>query len=742
MTGAQSLETFPHEIGRPGWSLRPMAEAARVSLENQGDRAILWLPVPFACGIGLYFGLPFEPPLWPAALALFLIMVALAAVLQGGQHPIGRGALGMLVVLGIFTAGLTAAKIRALTAYTPQLQKKMNYADIAGFIEALEALPDNKGSRALLSDLAIEKLSPEQTPRKIRIHIRKDDGLAIGQRIRVLASLNPPSDAIMPGGYDFRRAFYFQGIGAVGFAYNAPEILKQDGGSLSIETFRNTIAQNIRTALPEPEGSLVVAFTIGQKEGISEEDEEALRNSGLAHLLAISGFNVDLIAGLVFFTVRFLMALFPALALRFHIKKIAAVIACATAFLFMIVAGATIPTQRAVLMTSIVFLAVLMDRVALSMRLMAVAALVLLAVEPESLLSASFQMSFAAVIALIAVYEHGREYWLNAHSKSGIARRAAFYFLGIGFSSIVASAATAPISAYHFQQIAVYGVLANLAAIPITVFLIMPASLLALILMPVGLAGWPLRAVGWGMTRIMETARFTAELPGAVLHTPGWPFSAFVLMVLAGLILSLWRGKGKAMAVPLTLVAAMLIAVNPLPDILIAAEGNLAAFRGRERALYATTVRAEKFTRGNWERYYGLPERSSIPFPLESTSEGHAQGRRDAVPLCDPQACRVRLKGKKIAFIRDLYAQKAECAWADIVIAFKPIEKKVCRAAVVIDKFDQWRFGAHALILGGNGDIVVSKVRTETQDGAARPWSIIKTPRARPDKPHGKDQES
>lgn len=740
MAGAQSLETFPQEIARPGWSWWPLGRAAQEVLENQREQAFLWLPVLFACGVGAYFSLPFEPPVWPVALALLFLM-SLGSVASDTAAG-GRGLRAAVLVLAVFLGGILAAQLRTISVHTPQLHKKMNYADVTGWIEALERLPEGKGSRAVLSGLSIEELAPEQTPRKVRIQIRKDEDLEIGQKIKVLASLNPPSDAIIPGGYDFRRAFYFQGLGAVGFAYRQPEILEQGTSAVSIEAVRNRIAENIRAALEGPEGALVVAFTIGQKEGISEEDEEALRASGLAHILAISGMNVDLVAGLVFFTVRFLMALFPAFALRFHIKKIAAVIACASAILFMVIAGATIPTQRALLMTSIVFLAVIMDRVALSMRLLAVAALVLLALEPESLMSASFQMSFAAVTALIAAYECMRERLIAAYARSGLLRRAALYFLGIVFSSVIASAATAPVSAYHFQQIAVYGVLANLAAIPLTAFLIMPASVLALILMPFGLAGWPLQAMGWGMTKIMETARFTAGLPGAVLHTPGWPFSAFILIVAASLILILWRGRGKVMAAPLALAAAFLIAANPMPDILIAAEGKLAAYRGMDGQLYATTLRAEKFTRENWERSYGLPENGSRAFPVETKPEDHGKAGKEDMPLCDAQACRVTLKGKKIAFIRHPYAQKAECAWADIVVMFEPIDYKGCRAPVVIDKFDPWRLGAHAIIIGDDGEIEILTTRNKTQNASARPWSVVKTRRSKPIVQPERDQES
>ncbi len=742
MTGALSLETIPHEIGKPAGLIRRLAEALTALTQSQHENAFLWLPVVFACGIGAYFSLPFEPPLWPFVVVTMTLLSGLMLTKRTAADRVNPAFI-WLCIGTLVSGGFLSAKLRTLAVHTPILEKKIKFADLTATIESVEALPGKKGSRVVLSDIIIEKLALERTPRKIRLQIRKDENLQTGQRIKVLAELNPPSDALLPGGFDFRRAMYFQGIGAVGFAFKAPEIVQNPSALAGVEALRQKIAQIIMESLPGSEGAVVAALTIGQKKGIPEADEEALRDAGLAHLLAISGLHVGLVAGFVFFVVRFLMALSQTLALRYPIKKLAAVIACICAFFFMMIAGATIPTQRAVLMISIVFLGVIMDRVALSLRLLSFAALVVLAIAPESLLSASFQMSFAAVAALIAAYETTRERWVEAYVASGPIKRAAIYFIGVSFSSLVASAATAPISAYHFNQIAFLGIIANLGAIPLMAFLIMPAAVVAFILMPFGLADGPLQLMGWGVAAILETARVTASLPGAVLHTQGWPFSAFLLIVVAGLMLILWRGWAKAASIPLVMLAGALIAVNPQPDILIASEGRLAAFRGEDRKLYATTVRSQKFTLDNWERSMGQAEDASVAFAPESKPQAFQEAKtgNGAGPMCDAQACRTILKERKISFLRQAYAQKEECGWADIVVSFEPVLHKPCRAAIVIDKFDQWRYGAHAIYIKQDENKILVKTNREIS-ATQRPWSAMKPERNEKKRAYPNDQES
>ena len=275
-----------------------------------------------------------------------------------------------------------------------------------------------------------------------------------------------------------------------------------------------------------------------------------------------------------------------------------------------------------------------------------------------------------------------------------------------------------------------YGIFANLAAIPLLAFIIMPAGVLSFFLMPFGLEYWPLQIMGWGVELILESADATAELPGAVLQTPLWPFSAFILLVWAGLVTFLWRGTEKLVFVPsLVLLSVFLIMLNPLPDILIASEGELAAFRTDDANLFVTTKRAEKFTRENWESMMALPEGSSLGLPYESGRQDHVKAASaiETMPLCDPQACRIIVKSHRISFLRHPYAQAQECAWAEIVIGFEPIRKQDCNSRIVIDRFDQWRYGAYSLFLEVGQEPVIQKTRKE--NGMFRPWSIIRPSR-------------
>lgn len=723
MLTAQSIETIPAITGGEKGLLRRIVISLQEIQENQREQLFLWSPVLFAAGIGLYFSLSFEPPLTYAVIPA-LLFLSICLLPYGFISRNVSAFFSFARLICIMAVGFTCAKVHTVLIEAPILEREINFAEIEGTIETLEYLSGGKGSRAILSDLNIEKLDRDKTPYKIRLQIRKDEGLQVGQRIKALARISPPSDALIPGGYDFRRAMFFSQIGAVGFAFKQPEIIRENPAIPTIEGIRRKIAGLIETSLPEREAGIASALMIGQKKGISEEDDTALRDAGLAHLLAISGLHVSLIAGSVFFMVRMLMALYPPLALRCPIKKLSAVISLIAAFLFMLVAGATIPTQRAVLMISIVFLGVIMDRVAISMRLLAFAALVVMFLAPESLLSPSFQMSFAAVAGLIAAYEACKNYGVNFYALNKPHMRAALYFVGICFSSIIASAATAPLSAYHFQQVAAYGLISNLVAIPLMAFLIMPAALFAFILMPLGLAYWPLKLMALGIAAIIETAYWTSALPGAVWVTPGWPLSALIMIVLSGLILILWQGRGRVVGIIPLLLSAVLIYRAPLPDILIASEGELAAIRNASGYLYVTTRRAEKFTRENWERALGIPEGEGRALPHETPFEDHVQMQEETdKPLCDPQACRIIIKGKKISLLRDSYAQPAECFWADILISFEPVRYKPCRSMQVIDKFDQWRKGAHAVFISDTGEILVNTSRTG-KELSSRPWSL------------------
>lgn len=686
---------------------------------DQKENFFLWLPVFFSCGIGIYFYMPFEPPLilsifvWGFVLAVYLLSRPIKHKSMAGHVIVFVMFLVMLIC-----SGFLAANLRTSLIATPVIEKKIGPVDIIGSVISIEKLEEGDGSRLVLADLDIEDLSADKTPRKIRMRLRKGLGdIKIGQRIKILALLNAPSAPIIPEGFDFRRYLYFQGIGAVGFIYNAPEIIQDVNISIwSVESLRHYIAKQIIANLTPEQSSIALALIVGQKNSLSDEDKQAVRDAGMAHMLAISGLHVGFVAGAMFFFLRLLLSLFPNFALTYSIKNIAAVFAFCGAIFYMFLAGSTVPTQRAVLMIGIVFLAIIIDRSPISLRLVAFAALVVLIIAPESLLSASFHMSFAAVICLIYFYEITRRYWMKWNAQAGWHRKVLLYFIGVCMTTLVASIATAPFALYHFGQVSYLGSLANFVAVPLLAFVILPFALISLVFMVFGLAYWPLQIVGLGIDYMLDIAYWAASLPAAVVRMSAWSFESFVILVLSCLFVIMWKGWGKLAALPLIAVAIMMAQNMIQPDILVSSTHKLFAFKQKEGALHVSSRRNERFVRKNWEKYYGLEEKSAKLLPYKG-------GERDISDFytCGESGCRFDINGKKVSFIRDFYAQLQECAWADIIISAQPMHYN-CKAGLVIDKFDSWKNGAYAVWIN-EGGVVTKNVAETTSD---RPWSFYK----------------
>lgn len=678
----------------------------------QRQNAFLWCPVFLALGIGLYFSLDFEPPLILSIIIWLIASILLLLVFHTREEGLSKRIVYYLsFALVLITTGFTASNIRTQIVYTPVLEKKVGAAEVTGTIKSIEQLEGKKGSRIILGNVSIENLAAEKNPRLIRLQVRADENLAPGQKIKGLSGLNPPSSAVLPGAFNFRRYLYFQSIGAVGFFYRAPEIIEEGAVHSSLSTLRQKIALRIESILPPREAGFVTALITGQRKGISDIDQKAMRDAGLAHILAISGLHVGFVAGALFFTLRLAMAAIPALALQYPIKKIAAIAAMCGALFYMALAGATIPTQRAVLMSGIVFLAIILDRTPISLRLVAFSGFVILLTAPESLLSASFQLSFAAVVSLIAFYEATRKYWAVLYQRSGIPNKVGLYFLGVIVTTIIASLATAPFSVFHFQHVSALGSISNLAVVPIIAFWVMPCAILTMVLMPLGIEQPALYAMGAGTTQILNVAHWSANLPGAIYNSREIAFSAFVVFVIACLIVILWRGRGKLIAIPLLFFAITLGAKHKTPDIMVSTDHDLFAFKTTKSEIYTTTLRANKFTRENWERLSGLKEGSAKLLPqknTENTSDIH----------CDTQSCRMTIKNKKIAFVKQPYALQADCLWADILVSENPI-KTPCVKPLKIDKFDTWKNGAHAIWIGEDGKIRVESLASTQGD---RPW--------------------
>ncbi|MCB1562343.1 MAG: ComEC family competence protein [Alphaproteobacteria bacterium] len=594
--------------------------------------------------------------------------------------------------------GFTGAQWRTFTVQTPVLAHKIGPVEIEGRIEAIEDLGHGAGARLVLRDIRIEGFEASDTPVKVRLKVRGGASLRIGQRVEALVALNPPSGPVMPGGFDFRRYMYFKQIGGIGFSYREPVVVEGAPSTIGVydyvEHIRRNVAAAIEESLKEPQAGIAMALIVGRRGAVSDEDMEAVRAAGLAHMLAISGLHIGLFSGVVFFVIRFLMALVPSWGLQRPIKKYAAGCAIAAAFAYMLLAGANIPAQRAMMMTGIVFLAVILDRSPLSLRLVAFAASVVLLLFPESLLSASFQMSFAAVSALILFYNATAEFWGRMHRKAGFTRKAALYFLGVCTTTMIASIATAPFALFHFQQFALYSLLANFIAVPILAFAVMPAAVLALFAMLFGLESFPLHLMGLGIEAILDTAHNVAALPHGVLRVGAWPLPALGLLTSGAFVFGVWNGWFRGVGLIPIIGVCILIYYHKQPDILISSDFSLVAYKDQDGSLYISNRRKNAFVRENWEQAYGLEAGEAISWPREG---------REGDIICGEDGCRLTLKGYHISYIYTESSFAEECMSADLILSPGPLRQVCPSGAFVIDRFDVRKNGSYAIFLEAGG---------------------------------------
>lgn len=563
-----ALHPSAASIAPAGAGRRPLLAPLRAfgrALLAESDRWLLWLPVAIAAGVLFYFALP--APLPMAALlpiGLAALVAGRAAIALWRARPLCALPLAGLAALAL---GVLAAAARLALVEAPVLPRAGVWA-LEGRIVELE--PRSPGVRLVLDRLRVERLDPKATPERVRLTVRHGgESLEVGERVRLRAVLQPPSGPVVPGGFDHARHAWFEGLGAIGWALGRPEPMAgagESGPELALARLRARLAERFTEPLPGPAGAVAAALVTGVRAGLDAAIWRDFQLSGLAHLLSISGLHMSLVAGTVLWLGRWFFALLPPVAERWPARKPAAVLALLAAAFYLLLSGASVPAQRAFLMVAVALLAILVDRDPFSMRLLAWAAVVVVLLRPEAVLGASFQLSFAAVLALIAVWEvAGRR--LAAH-EAGILVRLLGYPLGVAATTLVASLATTPLTAFHFQTVASWGVVSNLLAVPLTTFWIMPAGLLAVLLVPFGLEDPAVRVMGIGVELLLATARWAAGLPGAAIAVPLWPAAALALLWAGGLWLALWRRPWRLFGLLALLPAAFLIARERPPDLI------------------------------------------------------------------------------------------------------------------------------------------------------------------------------
>jgi len=677
---------------------------------QERDRWVLWVPLPPALGILFYFALSVEPPISLGLLGGAVSMALLVVMRRRGRV--------VALALALLAGGFLLAQWRTAQVAAPVLSRDLGAVRIDAVIERIEPQADG-ALRILLSRPHVAGLAAAGTPKRLRLRVRGGaDMLAPGDRVRLRAHLAPPPRPVAPGAFDFARQAYFQGIGGVGFALSRVEkraSAARPGFWRQVHRLRLSVDHRIRAAVAGRAGAMASALLTGLRGGIPDADEEAMQTAGLAHLLAISGLHMGLVTAAAFFLVRALLAAIPALALRMDTRKVAAVLAWGVALGYLLLAGATYPTQRAFLMTSVVLFALLLDRQAISLRLVAFAALVVLVLAPEAVLSASFQMSFAAVVALVAAYERLGPHWAELSREAGPGRRLALYFLGVLVTTAVAEIAIAPFAAFHFNRLTTYGLLANLVAVPVMAFWVMPLGLLALVLMPFGLESVALVPMGWGTEIVLRTAEQVAALPGSSLHLAAFPPPALLLAALGGLWALIWRAPALRVLslLPLALATA-LVARDRAPDMLIGRNGDLVAVLEPD-GLYVSTLRRARFERSAWARHYGR---------VHIARWDRARGTAAPAAACDGAGCllfpaRQTAPALRIAVAKRPDALLDDCFRADLLIARLSVDAWCPHPKWLIDRRAIMEGGAHAIWLEGEN----VRIRTVAQATGRRPWA-------------------
>jgi competence protein ComEC len=635
---------------------RPMlTEAFQAALFAQRHRFALWLPVCLGIGICIYFSIRFEPD-WVQVCG-----VAVAALVLLGLTTVFTDALRVLMWIPVLISlGFLIAVTRAHLVETPKLSWHY-YGAVEGIVAHLDRSMSNK-PRVTLIDPVLTKTSPERTPKQVRVSLHsKTQGTAMspGARILITASLSPPAGPVEPGGFDFQRKAWFDGLGATGYS-RMPAVLAApaNANSLRLRVFalRMWMSEKIRSEIPGQTGAFAAAIITGDRSQIDPALLTDLRQSNLAHLLAISGLHMGLLTGFVFAIIRLGVAAIPPLSVRWQGKKIGAIVALLAGAFYLLVSGANIATQRAFVMVAVMLIAILLDRPAITLRAVAIAATIILFARPESLMQPGFQMSFAATTALVATFEalNKSSYWRRFNS--GYLRFAAPVFSLI-IASAVAGAATAPFSAFHFNQTAQYGLMANLMSVPMMGLIVMPAAVIAALASLVGLQGPAFWAMGQGIDWILGVAHWIAKLEGSVIRIASAPPYVLGVFTLGALILILYRGHLRFSGIGVAGIALALWSQADRPAMLITDNGRLVGIETDQG-------RALSRSKGN-----GFAAKTWLENDGDGAIQTIAAGRKDL----DKNFWTYTLKGEEIAYLwgKKITADQTTqaCGSAKIVIA-------------------------------------------------------------------------
>lgn len=662
-------------------------------------------------GAATWFALPVEPPGWPLMLGAVLLLGGWGLVRWRGA---ARGVTLPLLLAAAFAAGLALADGRSARVAAPVAPAPDGPVRIEGWVVDVDGPGASGAARVLLAPVRVSGLSPEATPVRVRLTLRGEPPRP-GAAIAVTALLNPPPGPASPGAYDFGRVAWFQSLGGVAFALTPPRdiALPPPGArlrlSLWINAQRYALAERIVARVGLPAGGVAAAMVTGHETWLDPAEVETMRVSGLAHILSISGLHMAVVGGFSFFLARLLIAACPPLALRINGKKAAALVGLAAVGTYLVVSGAPPPAERAAITAAIAFLAILLDRQAISMHALAVAAVAVLALQPEAIVTPGFQMSFAATAALVALAEAWprRTAEISVPLPIAIVQRAGSWLVIALLASLVAGAATGPFAMQHFNRTAMFGLLANLIVAPMSDFLIMPMLALGSVFEPLGLGAPFLWAAGVGIDAMLAVGGWIAGLPGAVVTIPSAPSAALPIAFLGVLVICLTRGPLRWAGLPLA-CAVLLWPRAPTPDLWVGEQVGAAAIVADGQATLARGTPGS-FAVDVWSRRRGVEVRPRDPADWRCD-------RTSCLPVDGgPLAASWARRAPTTERLSELCAAAEVVAVRAVVAALPP----ACDGRLVLDGGDWARGGAVELWRTPDGwrALRVADLRGD------RPWS-------------------
>lgn len=705
-----------------------VAAAARTAVAEERERgtAFVLIPVLFGAGAAANFSLAREPaPLVVAGIAA----LAACAMLLAASRPRLRALSAAVLVLAL---GMLAASLEIRLAGTQMLGAEIT-TRITGRVVAVERRVD-RPPRLTIDLIATERPHLRYAPQRIRVTARKlPEGLAAGATVTGAVRLLPPGGPVRPNSYDFSFQSYFLGIGASGFFLRGPDIAAAAGApdiwarlTILTENVRDALAARIRAHISGSEGEIAAALIAGVRGGIPEADNEALRKTGLAHVLSISGLHMALVAGTVLGAMRAIFALFPGFSSQHPVKKYAAATALVAITLYLAISGMDVAAERSHIMCAVMLAAVLFDRAALTMRNLAISALIVLAVSPHEVMGPSFQMSFAATAALIAAYGWHAERRRRApqdgarQADAPAVRRwagwALAFFGGLAATSLIAGAATGLYAAWHFERMAPLGLVANLLAMPIVSVAVMPMAVAGTVLMPLGIDGPFFVIMGKGLSAMLAIAHWLAER--TPIDAVGLvPPAAVVVLSVALVILTAATTWLRAAALPFLALGVVLILGRQMPDVLIAEDGRLMALRLSDGRLAVNRPRPAAFELEDWSR--ALMAGTIVkPGKGALAESGEEQPFRCADGLCLGR----HASGAVVASAPTAEAARPACAGAALILILDATAGNPCGrdgAARVVTARDLARRGSVALRFGAQGGIADLAFAIGEED---RPW--------------------